>query len=174
VANLPPVSTTLVKLVAKFAASVADTGGRFATSVVDTCGAPLLVNISANFQKNLKRSYWDTLGLGGNWFKKKTRSKKSRDTVPLTNSLAGVYIAEIWLARCSPIFIIIHEIPISSSTKRWKQREKKLFGPQLFLGFKKTLGLFLLRYYVIFVAISRNRVKNGFAFVHLIIRCVLP
>jgi hypothetical protein len=33
---LPPVSTTLVKLVAKFAAGVVDTGGKFATGVVDT------------------------------------------------------------------------------------------------------------------------------------------
>ncbi len=66
VENLPPVSTTLAKLVAKFAASVADTGGKFATGVVDTGGAPLLANISANFRNNSKRSYWDTLGLGGN------------------------------------------------------------------------------------------------------------
>ena len=65
-ANLPPVSTTLAKLVAKFAAGVADTGGKFATSVVDTGGAPLLANISVNFRKHLKRSKWDTLGLGGN------------------------------------------------------------------------------------------------------------
>ncbi len=36
VANLPPVSTTLVKLVAKFAAGVV--GGKFATGVVDTGG----------------------------------------------------------------------------------------------------------------------------------------
>jgi hypothetical protein len=48
VANLPPVSTTLAKLVAKFAAGAA--------GVVDTGGAPLLANISANFQKNSKRS----------------------------------------------------------------------------------------------------------------------
>jgi hypothetical protein len=40
VANLPPVSTTLVKLVAKFAAGVVDTGGKFATGVVDTSGQP--------------------------------------------------------------------------------------------------------------------------------------
>jgi hypothetical protein len=40
--------------VAKFAAGVVDTAGKFATGVVDTCGAPLLVNISANFQKNSK------------------------------------------------------------------------------------------------------------------------
>jgi hypothetical protein len=65
VANLPPVSTTLLKLVAKFAAGVVDTGGTFATGVVDTSGnfaadvidtggQPLAANISANFQKNLK------------------------------------------------------------------------------------------------------------------------
>jgi hypothetical protein len=47
----PPVSTTLAKLVAKFAAGVVDngcnfaagvvdTGGKFASSVVDTSGAP--------------------------------------------------------------------------------------------------------------------------------------
>ncbi len=92
VANL--VSTTLAKLVEKFAArvvdtggkfsaGVVDTGGKFATSVVDTGGAPWIANISANFRKNPKWSYWYALGLGGNWFMKKTRSKKSRDTVPL-------------------------------------------------------------------------------------------
>jgi hypothetical protein len=55
VANLPPVSTTLLKLVAKFAAGVVDTGDKFATSVVDTGGQPLAVNISANFRKNSNR-----------------------------------------------------------------------------------------------------------------------
>jgi hypothetical protein len=60
---LPPVSTTLGKLVAKFAAGVVDTGGKFAARVVDTGGnfvdtggKPWLANISANFRKNLKRS----------------------------------------------------------------------------------------------------------------------
>ncbi len=38
VANLPSVSTTLAKLLAKFAAGVVDTGGKFVTSVVDTDG----------------------------------------------------------------------------------------------------------------------------------------
>ncbi len=33
---MPPVSTTLVKLVAKFAAGVVDTGGKCAASVVET------------------------------------------------------------------------------------------------------------------------------------------
>jgi hypothetical protein len=40
VANLPPVSTTLVNLVAKFAAGFVDTGGKFAAGVLDTGGAP--------------------------------------------------------------------------------------------------------------------------------------
>ncbi len=55
VANLPPVSTTLPKMVAKFAAGVVDTGGKFATGVVDTGGQPLAANISANFRKNSKQ-----------------------------------------------------------------------------------------------------------------------
>jgi hypothetical protein len=77
VANLPPVSTTLLKLVAKFAAGVVDTGGKiaagvvdtggkFATGVVDTGGQPLAANISANFRKNSKRPLWYSQGLGGN------------------------------------------------------------------------------------------------------------
>ncbi len=45
VANLPPVSTILAKMVEKFA-----------TGVVDTCGAPGLAIISTNFRKYLKRS----------------------------------------------------------------------------------------------------------------------
>ncbi len=75
---LPPVSTTLAKLVAKFttgvidtsgkfaagvidtgvnfAASVVDTGGKSATRVIDTGGAPWLANISVNFRKNWKWS----------------------------------------------------------------------------------------------------------------------
>ncbi len=76
--SLTTVSTTLAKLVAKFAAGV-----------VDTSGAPWLVNISANFRKNSKRSLLDTLGLGWNWFMKKTRSEKSPDTVPLTLCRVG-------------------------------------------------------------------------------------
>jgi hypothetical protein len=36
--KLPPVSTTLVKLVAKFATGVVDTGGNFAAGVVDSSG----------------------------------------------------------------------------------------------------------------------------------------
>ena len=35
---MPPVSTTLAKLVAKFASGVVDTGGKFPAGVVDTPG----------------------------------------------------------------------------------------------------------------------------------------
>jgi hypothetical protein len=90
VANLPPVSTTLGKLEAKFAAGVVDTGGNFAagvvdtggnfaTGVVDTGGAPLLANISANFRKKFETVLTGYSGAGG-------KSKKSRDTVPLSES----------------------------------------------------------------------------------------
>jgi hypothetical protein len=40
VANLPPVSTALAKLVEKFASGVVDTGDKFSAGVVDTGGAP--------------------------------------------------------------------------------------------------------------------------------------
>jgi hypothetical protein len=62
-AKLPPVSTiSTAKLVAKFA-----------TSVVDTGGAPCLSNISANIRK---RSYMGYSGAGGKLIHEKTRSKK--------------------------------------------------------------------------------------------------
>jgi hypothetical protein len=48
------VSTTPAVLVAKFAASVVDTGGKFAINIVGTGSAPSLANISANFRKDLK------------------------------------------------------------------------------------------------------------------------
>jgi hypothetical protein len=51
VANLPLVSLIPA---AKCATGVINTYGKFATSVVDTGGAPSLANISANFRKNLK------------------------------------------------------------------------------------------------------------------------
>jgi hypothetical protein len=81
---------------------------KFATGVVDTGGAPWLANISANFWKNSKRSNWNTLGMGGNWFMKETRSKKSRDTVPLkalTNEKRGG-LKEASFDRCFKLFML--------------------------------------------------------------------
>ena len=55
------------------------------------------------FTKNSKRSYWDTLGLGGNWFTKKTRSKKSHDTVPLMCAIAHGFFSS-WRALLYLLF----------------------------------------------------------------------
>ncbi len=90
-ANLPPVSTTLAKMVEKFATGVADTGGKFATGVVDTGGnfAAGVVDTGgkfANFRKNSKRSKWNTLELGGNWFMKKNQKQKISWHCPFKSS----------------------------------------------------------------------------------------
>jgi hypothetical protein len=52
VANLPPVSATLAKLVAKFVAGVVDTSGKLAAGVIDTGGnfAAGVVNTGGKFQ----------------------------------------------------------------------------------------------------------------------------
>jgi hypothetical protein len=39
------------------------------------------------YMLNSKRPQWYNQRLGGNWFKKKTRSKKSCDTVPLRSKI---------------------------------------------------------------------------------------
>jgi hypothetical protein len=54
--NLPPVSTTQAKLVAKFAAGVVDTGGKFATGVVDTDGNLPSVSLTPVVQLDLRIS----------------------------------------------------------------------------------------------------------------------
>ncbi len=56
---MPPLSTTPAVPVAKFAAGVVDTDGKFATGVVatgvvETGDDPSLVNISANVRKKSK------------------------------------------------------------------------------------------------------------------------
>ncbi len=88
--------TPVVAPVAKFTASVVDTGGKFATdevetgdkfaddrrqSVVYTSGAPLLANIS-EFLKNSKWPYCYFQGLGGRWFMKK--KPETKNLVPLS------------------------------------------------------------------------------------------
>jgi hypothetical protein len=73
VANLPPVSTSLAKLVEKFAAGVTDTGGKvatgvvdtgsnFATGVVDTGGA---LHLDLRLSPRIFEKFENTLGLGG-------------------------------------------------------------------------------------------------------------
>jgi hypothetical protein len=62
---LPPVSTTLAKLVAKFAASVVDTGG-----------APLFVNISVNFAKKFETVLMGHSGAEGKLIHEKSQKQK--------------------------------------------------------------------------------------------------
>jgi hypothetical protein len=83
----------------QFAAGVVDTGGKFAADVVDTGGKPVSLTLVANFHQC--RYKWCTLtceylgfskkietilmgysAAGGKLIHKKTRSKKSLDTVP--------------------------------------------------------------------------------------------
>jgi hypothetical protein len=85
VANLPLVSRTpatnfatsnagVVENGGKVATGVNDTGSKFAAGVNDTGGAP--ANISAKFQKNLKRRLWCTQEHGRNRFRKKNLKSK--------------------------------------------------------------------------------------------------
>jgi hypothetical protein len=95
VANLPPVSTTQVELVAKFAAGVVKTGGKFVTGVVDTGGNSPLVSSTPVVHLDLRISprIFEKIrndpnvifrDLGGKVIhEKKTCSKKSRDIVLL-------------------------------------------------------------------------------------------
>jgi hypothetical protein len=45
----------------------------------------MIEDFICEFLKNLKQPEWYTQELGGNGFMKKTRSRKFRDTVPLTS-----------------------------------------------------------------------------------------
>jgi hypothetical protein len=91
--NLPLISTPPAVPVSEFSAGVVDTGGKFATSVVDTSGAPWFVNISTNFWKIFEMT---PMLFSGAWEKmihektEKTNSKKSRDTVPLIARLSAI------------------------------------------------------------------------------------
>ncbi len=85
--NLPPVSTTLDKLVVKFAAGVADTGGKFAAGVVgtgghfaagvvDTGGAPLTGEYLREFSKKFETVLMGYSGAGGKLIHEKNQKQK--------------------------------------------------------------------------------------------------
>ncbi len=84
---MPRVSTTLVKLVAKsaagvadtggnFAAGVVDTGGKFATGVVDTCGQPIELRILREFSKKFETTLMVYSGAWGKLIHKKSQMQK--------------------------------------------------------------------------------------------------
>ncbi len=72
---------------AKFAAGVVDTGGKFAagiaTSVVDIGGAPRLVNISVNFRKKFKMTLLLFSGARGKVIHEKKPEAKNLVTLSL-------------------------------------------------------------------------------------------
>ena len=65
---MPPVSTTLGKLVAKFAAGVVDTGGKLATGVVDTGGnfAPVSLIPVVNLELRISPRIFEKIRNGPN------------------------------------------------------------------------------------------------------------
>jgi hypothetical protein len=84
--NLPPVSTTLAKLVEKFAARVVDTGGKFAAGAVDTAGNFAVVSlipvvhldlrISLRFSKKFETVLMEYFGAGGKLIHQKNQKQK--------------------------------------------------------------------------------------------------
>ncbi len=79
--------------------SVVDIGGKFATCVVDTSGAPWLANISANLRKKFETVLMGYSGAGGKLIHENNRSKKSRDTVPLSTFRVFCILRAIWPKR---------------------------------------------------------------------------
>ncbi len=114
----------------------------------DTGGAPWAANISANFQKNLKRPYWYNQGLGGNWFMKKTSSKKSRDTVPLrkcnkrtTDWLSS--LVKMHISGCGNIWLTVYSTWLTPLGWSWLWEP----GETRVRSLKTTLAIFLFHTY---------------------------
>jgi hypothetical protein len=107
-----------------------DSRKKFATGVVDTGGAPWLANISTTFRKNLKRSKRNTLGWGGNWFMKKTRSKKSRDTVPLNQCRFETlpFQTELIGQKSTVFWSCAIQIPVFGLTSAHSRMERRHLG----------------------------------------------
>ncbi len=78
----------------------------FATGVADTGGAPWLANISANLRKKIETVGMGYSGAGGKLIHKKTRCKKSLDTVPLSQSSEAKYLCSTDLCAGEPVLCI--------------------------------------------------------------------
>ncbi len=90
--------------------------------------APLTCKYLRKFLKNSKQSFWDTLGLGGNWFMKKNRSKKSRDNVPLLLRLNGINRRNIksFRTRHDSFLSLDLSIPVWKGTERCPSNDRIL------------------------------------------------
>jgi hypothetical protein len=78
--------------------------GQVATSVVDTCDAPLITNIFANFGILMKWVLIGLLGARAKMIHEKTFSQKSRDTVPL---ILAMTIANLF-SRLTLVFTFLY------------------------------------------------------------------
>ncbi len=81
------------KSVTRIIPGVVDTGEQLIAGVVDTGEKHSFGNISANFWKNSKRLQWNTWGPRGQWFMKKTWSRKSRVRFPLMQKFLKVCVS---------------------------------------------------------------------------------
>ncbi len=82
------------------------------------------------FSKNSKRPNWFNQRLGGIWFKKKTRSKTSRDTVPLKCGIINFSLMRIRLeelARCcfAGIYYILAYNSVFAGWRLWNTKRQE-------------------------------------------------
>ncbi len=100
---MPPLSTTLAKLVAKFVAGIVDTSGKFATAVVDTGSnlppvslirmVHLDFRISPRILEKFKTVLMGYSGAGGKMTHEKNQKQKiSRDCPFKCNSLVAPFL----------------------------------------------------------------------------------
>ncbi len=116
----------------------------FATGVNDTGGAPGAANISANFQKIWNGPIGIIRGLGETDFNKKTRSKKSRDTVPLrkcnkrtTDWLSS--LVKLHISGCDNVWLTVYSIGLTPLGWLWLWEP----GETRVRSLKTTLAIFL-------------------------------
>ncbi len=105
----------------KFAKGVVDNGSNFATFVIDTVGAPWLVNISANFYKKIKMNLMLFPGSWGNMIHEKNIKQKiswhcPKSGVRLQPPDSYIYTWDIWP---QVYFACIIFLDISGLTNGW-------------------------------------------------------
>jgi hypothetical protein len=109
----------LTKLSTKYEKNFISKFVSFFAGVVDIADKHSFANISGNFWKNSKWSYWDTQGPGGHWFMKKIWCRKSRVRLPLS-TLASfknwpVNLGHVDLQICTLLFQLSLSIHLDTS-----------------------------------------------------------
>ncbi len=118
----------------------------FAT-VNDTGGAPWALNITANFRKNLETALIVYSGARGKLIHEKTRSRKSRDTVPLSDQQIDISSSRIYFKE-KGILKVDSEIIYYSCRKNYgcaNQTEKIVHAMIFFVKTKKHFSLLFFK-----------------------------